>query len=179
VNSTSDGSPIGPVVDGQQNRTLTQSGGIFTRTFSETAWDYNGPAQIDFEIYACRNVVPVLPNLTQGLPEWAMDESRFGSTAITTSFLASNPSETDVRNRVDAIKRSIDQRDELGKKESKRELDEWFKAVRKLNPRQSDQLCGDAQIIHGTLDVSQYWGRRVALITVTGDRTKGYVATIQ
>jgi hypothetical protein len=57
INNTSDLTPIGPVLDGSSNKTLTARGDIFKRMYGETAFGGNAPASIDFEIYACRSSV--------------------------------------------------------------------------------------------------------------------------
>jgi hypothetical protein len=179
LNATSDGTLIGPVVDGQQDRKLTPVGGIFKRPYQSLWGINNGPTQVDYEIYACRNEHPVLAGTFYNPPTWSPDKTYLGDLALTPAYLATNPNEDQLGDRVKAIEDLLNSRRELGRKDKINELKDWYKGVKKTGIKVDDQVCGDAQIMHGTIDVSQWYGHRTILITVVGNRTAGYKYTIQ
>jgi hypothetical protein len=180
INNTD--SRIGPVMNGTIDRRLTEPGGIFERKYIDSSFGLNGQSEVDYNVRVCTSpVVNVLPNLAQGLPDWAMNKALLGDLAITPEFLGKNPGVTEIKQRVENIKRWLDQHDATGRNGrlgSKHQLDDWFKAVKNINPLQSEQLCNDLPIFFGKIDTTQYQGRRVVLITISGTKATGYRRTV-
>lgn len=64
-------------------------------------------------------------------PAWATNQNLLGGLAITTSYLSSNPRESDLKRKVRLIKKYLDRREQVGRKQLKKELDRWFRGVKR------------------------------------------------
>ena len=179
LNATDDNSLIGPVIDGQQDRYLTPRGAIFKRPYSSLFGINNGPTRLDFEIYGCRNEHPVMAGTFYNPPPWASDKTYLEELAITQEYLASNPNEDQLRARVDAIKDLLNNLRELGRKDKINELGAWYKSVKKTSVKVQDQVCGNPQIMHGMINVQQWYGHDTILVTVTGTAAGGFKYSMQ
>jgi hypothetical protein len=110
-----------------------------------------------------------------------MNNALLGDLAITPEFLEKNPGVREIKQRVEGVKHWLDQHDATGRNGrlgSKRQLDDWFRVVKNTNPLQSEQLCNDLPIFFGKINTTQYQGRRVVLITISGTKATGYRRTI-
>ncbi len=89
------------------------------------------PQSMDFAIAAlvCDSVVEAsrFP-----VPAWARDPNLAGPSYVHDSWIvANNPGEDELKARVEAIKKYLDERKALGRGRMKDELGDWFKRVRK------------------------------------------------
>ncbi len=179
VNKTDDNTPLETSVDNAYAKGYLQQDSQHIWQFDETAFGYNGPARVEVMIKACRVLRTPSADALNGPPSWATDEKFLGTLALTDAYLETDPGERDLGSHVNAIKSFLDRRGELTRKQMKKDLDSWFKEVRRAGLRQTAPLCStaDAQLIVGTVDVTSYWGRRPYVIEVTGNRDEGYKAT--
>jgi hypothetical protein len=179
LNATDDNALIGPVLDGQQDRQLTPRGKMFQRHYTNAMGILNGPQKIDWQVYGCRNEHQALPGTFYNPPEWTADTTYLGGLAITQDYIAGNPNEDRLRERVDSIENLLNGRRELGRKDKINELKAWYKSVKKTSLKVQDQICGNPQIITGTLTVSDWYGHHTILITVRGSAANGFTTTVQ
>lgn len=76
-----------------------------------------------------------------GVPSWAQDPKIVGPHTIEDSFLEAQPTEGEIRQRVEAAKRALGAREYLGRREMKRALDQWFSRARRGGLRIEVPLC--------------------------------------
>lgn len=110
-------------------------------------------------------------------PDWATDAGDFPDVALTQEYLASRPSEENLKNRVDKIKRVL--HGQLGGKEKASELNSWFKLVKRAGISTEVVACNDAipvpvRIASATL---LYNLGSQTTVVISGSRARGYYAT--
>lgn len=97
--------------------------------WSAGSWLFSyGTTQLTVTAQICDGVrnIPIA-----SIPAWAASDLLPQGIAISEEYLATNPSEKELKRRVDEIKKFLDVRQQIGRKEMKKELDRWFKIVRK------------------------------------------------
>ncbi|MBI2222177.1 MAG: hypothetical protein HYU53_13340 [Acidobacteria bacterium] len=87
----------------------------------------NGSTQLVFGGNICAGVTE-----RSTAPVWTADIERWGpGAALHATFLAGTPTESELKTRVDLLKRALDGSKTLGRQRMKRDVDDWFKAVRR------------------------------------------------
>jgi hypothetical protein len=131
----------------------------------------SGYGDVPIVIRACAAIAERTVNLAP--PRWAADEGLVGGLALTKEYLAGQPSEPDLKKRVEQLEKKLSKR--LGHREMIAELHDWFNAVKHLGINRSVQVCGNPVTLTALVHV-QYnlYERRTVMLVVRGDRKHGY-----
>lgn len=109
-------------------------------------------------------------------PDWAGDLTFLGTLTLTPEYLESRPSEPELKKRVEEIKKFLDH--QLGGKRMKRELNEWFKAAKKVGLAFQGLDCNgpDIEGVRVVFNVDSWnESHRAIAVYIRGDRNRGYV----
>ncbi len=109
-----------------------------------------------------------------GPPDWATDVRNFPEVALTEEYLGSHPSEKNLKDRVNGIKRIL--HGQLGEKAMTSELSAWFKIVKRDGFSTKVVNCANAfpipvRIASATL--LNNLGSQVTVV-ISGSRANGY-----
>jgi hypothetical protein len=107
-------------------------------------------------------------------PAWATDAGDFPRIALTREYLDSHPSEKNLKDRVDDIKRIL--HGQLGEKAKARELSMWFRIVKRDGLATKVVNCSNAVPIPVRIASSTllYNLGAQTTVTISGNRARGY-----
>ncbi|MGB7957457.1 MAG: hypothetical protein WCF77_01250 [Minisyncoccia bacterium] len=165
LNEVSDGTLLWAQIGGQATKQPIGPGGQWSRGFT---YGTNGSVEVRLTVCPVHETVR---NSVIEPPEWAMNE-KLGANALTEEFLRSDPSEKDVRKRVEGIEKSLDGR--LGRREKISELEGWLRTVRQSGLTPAATSCRNRQVDTFVQDVSQWGYGRTITIVVHGSLIAGY-----
>lgn len=172
VNDTSDNTPILADIGGKTPRGSMVQGNRWGRTFGMFA--SNG----DIPVFAVTCNSSEETRFRLHPPDWATNTQRLGTLALTEAYLATEPSQPELKRRVDEIKKSI--KHDLGKKEMEQELKEFLRSAEAKSLNQRGNLCENPRTLaavtfHGGLYWdSYYYQNKVTILIVRGSRENGY-----
>jgi len=107
-------------------------------------------------------------------PDWTTDTGNFPEVALTKEYLDSHPSEKNLKDRVDGIKRVL--HGQLGEKARARELNVWFRIVKRDGLTTKVVNCSNAVPIPVRIASSTllYNLGSQTTVTISGNRARGY-----
>lgn len=171
INATSDRAPLIAIDTANHHNAVVEPGApttINVEYFSEEGDAF-------FAVDACTNTQKAYQ--FNAPPEWAMDAANFSDAALTSEYLYSHPSVKNLKDRVDKIKRVL--RDQLGGKTKTRELNAWFRIVKREGLSEEVTNCNGAipvQVRIASATLMYNFGAQTT-VTISGDRAHGYYAT--
>lgn len=134
---------------------------------------FTAPTQLTVSAQVCNEVqyVQIAP-----VPAWAMSNLVPQDLALSENYIASNPSENDLKRRVDDIKKFLDARGQVGRKEMKKELDYWFRTAKKRGFGAVIRRCSSGPHAQGqTIYANNHnYNRQVLTLFVRGSARNGY-----
>ncbi len=183
VNNTTDGSMVGVEIGNMSSRTLIPYGGNFEVPYYYAGYGV-GSAAVFYNITACTEIYTFSIAAASAVPRWATDTSLFGDNALTADYLSKGPAQHNLEMHVSGIIKTLNARDELGRKREKvKPLEAWLKHVKKVGLAQERQSCDPSSewtgILPGTLDVTSYYNWRVIVIVITGSHPSYHSAIIR
>ncbi|MDE2018912.1 MAG: hypothetical protein KGJ13_01045 [Patescibacteria group bacterium] len=145
--------------------------------YASTPWHgFFGPGfgDLAMKVWACSSITSTTV-YAAGIPDWATDPTIVGGLAITEGFLDSQPSEPVLHRRIEDLKRTLDQQKRLGRKDMKKDLDFWYKGVKRVGLVHEEPVCVNAKTIEIRTRIAYDTFDRLAVpIRITGDRERGY-----
>lgn len=168
INATSDRAPL-VAMDTNNNRSVIVWPGVPGRINVEF---FSEQGDASFALNACLSTGEAYH--FNSPPDWATDPRDFPGVALTEAYLDSRPSEKNLKDRVNGIKRIL--HGQLGEKTKARELNTWFRIVKRDGLATKVINCSGAipipvRIASATL---LYNLGSQTTVTIAGNRTRGY-----
>jgi len=171
-NATDDHKPI--VAQVGTSEYFIAPGGNYVWAINRGFFFFAAPTYLTVSAQVCDGVkyVQIVP-----VPAWAASSLVPQGLALSEDYISKNPSEKDLKRRIDEIKKILDKQGQVGRKEMKKELDRWFKTAKKYGFGAVVRECSSGPYALGqpvSADNLYNYNRRVVTFFVRGNAKNGY-----